>query len=141
MLIAKPDCPGKSQAGPEDAKVGQESYPDSNLLSRQQAHPGMAAAAMAAASNVAGQFLARPSANQTQVVGNSSGNGNSSDPSSSSSSTNDAGTDKASVEQEPLAGDKKLVTRDAGIPWRQIAGLLHGQGITDPIGLVRAAYN
>lgn len=82
----------------------------------------MAAAAMAAASNVASQFLGQPSTNQT-VANSSSGAGSSSDI---------PNTEKA----KPVGGDAKLVTGDAEIPWRQIAGLLHGQGITDPLGLV-----
>lgn len=102
---------------PGDSKP-QGSVPKDDLLSRQQAHPGMAAAAMAAASNVASQFLARPSANQTQAAAN-----NSSEAASSTDTSRNSQT-------------KPLISGEAEIPWRQVAGLLHGQGITDPLGLV-----
>ena len=85
----------------------------------------MAAAAMAAASNVASQFLARPSVNQTEAA---LSNGNS----STSSANNSSNSNSSSSD----VAQKGLATGDGEIPWRQIAGLLHGQGITDPLGLV-----
>lgn len=112
--------------GTGDSKAA-ESAPKTDGLPQQQAHPGIAAAAMAAASNVASQFLARPSVNQTEVAGNSStasgSNVNNRDDNSSSSSR--SSSDMA--QKRP---------GDTDIPWRQVAGLLHGQGITDPLGLV-----
>lgn len=119
-----------SLPGTGDSKPS-ESAPKNNGVSQQQAHPGMAAAAMAAASNVASQFLARPSVNQTEAVASNGTNSTSND---SNRSTNSSGNSSSSDMIQ-----KRLVTGDSDIPWRQVAGLLHGQGITDPLGLVRNA--
>lgn len=109
-------------AGLRDTKA-QDSKPASDAQSwqqpqqaQQQAHPGMAAAAMAAATNMASQLVGRASTNQSHDA--------------SSNSSSGGGNDSTAQ------GGQGLVTGDAKIPWRQIAGLLHGQGITDPQGLV-----
>ena len=118
--------------GTGDSKPS-ESAPKNNGASKQQAHPGMAAAAMAAASNVASQLLARPSVNQTEAVASNGTNSTSDDSNSSTNSNGNSSSSSSDMTQ------KGLVTGGADIPWRQVAGLLHGQGITDPLGLVRDA--
>ena len=107
----------------QDSKLGSDAQ--SQQQAQQQAHPGMAAAAMAAATNMASQFVGRASTNQSQ---------NASSSSSSNSSSIGSGSNGGGDSTAP--GGQGLAAGDAKIPWRQIAGLLHGQGITDPQGLV-----
>ncbi|DBA85435.1 TPA: hypothetical protein ACH3X2_006111 [Trebouxia sp. C0005] len=93
-----------------------------------QAHPGVAAAA----DILLGQAALNTTGKTTQSLNSSQA--------ASASNGSDAAASRASSDAAPGA-DAAAGTGAAGqgrereIPWRQVAGLLHSQGVTDPQGL------
>ncbi len=96
----------------------------------QQAHPGVAAAAdillgqtaLNTTSNTTGKSL-----NSSQAATASSG---------SDAAASGASSDAASGAGAAAGAGAEGQGREPEIPWRQVAGLLHSQGVTDPQGLV-----
>ncbi len=85
----------------------------------QQAHPGIAAAS----DILLGQAALDSTGNTTQAVSNGS--------TETEQSIGDGGS---TGDQQGFGADGQ--GSEQQIPWRQVAGLLHSQGITDPQGLV-----
>ena len=92
----------------------------------QQAHPGVAAAADIllgqAALNTTGKSL-----NSSQAASASNG---------SEAAAAKAFPDAASGAGAAAGTGAEGQAKEPEIPWRQVAGLLHSQGVTDPQGLV-----
>ncbi len=96
----------------------------------QQAHPGVAAAADIllgqAALNTTGKSL-----NSSQAAAASNG---------SDAAASGASSDAASGAGATAGAGAEGQAREPEIPWRQVAGLLHSQGVTDPQGLVSTMH-
>ncbi len=96
----------------------------------QQAHPGVAAAADIllgqAALNTTGSTTGK-SLNSSQAATASNG---------SDAAASGASSDAAFGAGAAAGAGAEGQAREPEIPWRQVAGLLHSQGVTDPQGLV-----
>jgi hypothetical protein len=95
----------------------------------QQAHPGIAAAA----DILLGQAALNTTGKTTQSLNSSQA--------ATASNGSDAAASRASSDAASGAGaaagtGAEGQAREPEIPWRQVAGLLHSQGVTDPQGLV-----
>ena len=88
----------------------------------QQAHPAVAAAADI--------LLGQPTLNKTAVNQHGS---TTQGTDSTQAETEQQGSDGAGAGAEGQGSELE-------IPWRQVAGLLHSQGVTDPQGLVSALH-